>query len=449
MNPLDLPLWMVLPFLFVLGTVLGSFLNVCIYRLPRHESLWDQLKALSWPPSSCPKCRQSIPRSDNIPVLGWLWLKGRCRFCRGRISPRYPVIEALNGLLFVLVYWMEMPENVRRGIADSCLFTPMGPQIVEVWSTWAWLHWRYAYHIVLLEALLVATFIDLDTMTIPDGATVPAMVLGVLGGGLLGQVFLVPVWFHNASDMYIWRRSAPEWLQPLLNTPDIPEWIASHPHWHGFAVSLTGLIVGGGIVWAVRIIGRWILKREAMGFGDVTLMAAIGSFLGWQPTLLVFFVAPFCAIVVAIAALLMGRGQEIPYGPYLSLGTLIVLLGWKTLWPAAEQVFALGVFAVIFIVLVPLMLALCLQLVQLGKWMLGIPLAPSQEEWIEQWLPSDQLTYLAGENVDDQQGRWRTPRWPGADAGRGMQHERQWRDSGSRTTTSLYRRRDGQRGPSR
>ena len=430
MSGLEIPLWIILPFLFVIGSVLGSFLNVCIYRMPLHETLGGQLRAL-WTPawSFCPNCRNRIPGSDNIPVLGWLKLGGRCRFCRMRIAARYPLIEFLNGLLFVVVYWLEIPSDIPRSLGDGYrLFAVNGPQILDLWSTAAWLHWRYVYHMVLIQTLLVATFIDLDTMTIPDGATVPAMIVGLAGGFALGQVFLVPVWFQSPPELHIWKASLPTWLQPLMSGGKIPEWITAHPHWHGLAVSAAGLIVGGGVVWIVRIIGQWVLKREAMGFGDVTLMAAIGSFVGWQPALVIFFVAPFCAIFVAVAAVFLRKAGEIPYGPYLSLSTLVVLTFWRKIWPPAERMFQMGILIVIFVIVIPVLLAGCLQMLQRVKRVLGIPLYTEPDEWIEEWRPADQLHHLAGENVDDRQGRWPADNWPGVDAGRGMSQERGWRE---------------------
>ena len=443
----ELPLWAVLPFLFVVGTVVGSFLNVCIYRLPQHDTLWPQLKALSWPGSHCPSCKRDIYRSDNIPVLGWLKLGGRCRFCRIRISPRYPLIELFNGLLFVLVYWMEMPEHIRSSIADSCIYFKHGPQELKVWSDTAWLHWRYAYHMVLIEAMLVATFIDFDLWEIPDGSTVPAMIVGVLAGGLIGQVYLVPVWYQKTRQLQFFKSIMPESMHWMLSGPDVPAWIAAHPHLHGFAVSIVGLIVGGGIVWYVRIIGKWALRREAMGFGDVMLMAAIGSFIGWQPVLVVFFLAPFCAMFVALGSVIMRRGQEIPYGPYLSLATLVLLLFWKRIWLHADRVFETGAFAVGLIVTLSLVLAVCLQVIQLGKRLLGVPLydPASEFETIEEWRSSDQLHYFAGETVDDQQGRWRTPRWPGTSAGMGRSHYETWRYGPQDGNRSSQLRRDSGR----
>src|SRR4051812_12436991 len=117
----DLPYWVVLPFLFVLGAVIGSFLNVCIYRIPQYERFWPSLKSLISPPSSCPNCGNQILSRDNIPILGWFLLGGRCRFCRQQFSIRYPKIELLNGLLFVLIYWMEVPGSLQMNLQASSL----------------------------------------------------------------------------------------------------------------------------------------------------------------------------------------------------------------------------------------------------------------------------------------------------------------------------------------
>ncbi len=204
--------------------------------------------------------------------------------------------------------------------------------------------WRWIYHLVLIESLVVATFIDFDLRIIPDGATLPAMAVGVLGGGLLGCVYIVPVWFQDINVFDTLAALSGSRLRQFVPHTPVPPWIAAHPHWHGLAVSLAGLIVGGGSIWLVRIIGHFVLKREAMGFGDVILMAMIGSFLGWQPTLVVFFLAPICALVVVSVMWIVRRDREIPYGPYLSLATLILLLGWRHIWPAAERFFSLGLF---------------------------------------------------------------------------------------------------------
>lgn len=439
MTAFGFPESIVYGYLFVVGAVVGSFLNVCIYRIPRHDELLASLQGIWSPPSSCPRCRNRIRWQDNIPIVGWLRLRGRCRDCRMWISPRYPAIELLNGLLWVALYWWEVPSGWHAEISDSGIYTPLGPQGLaeSTWlSTEAIVHWRYFYHLVLVEALLVASFIDLDLWIIPDGVTLPAMAIGV-AGGLIGQVHLVPVWFQSEGllrDVDVIRNVTgavwllPRWLDPLLNGPFVPAWIGAHPHLHGLAVSVAGLIVGGGVVWTVRIIGAWVLRREAMGFGDVVLMGMIGSFLGWQPAVMVFLIAPACALIFVTASVIFHRQREFPYGPYLALATLGVLFGWPWLWPRAERVFLMGPLVVVAALLMTILLAAILILLQGVKRLLGMELYPTEPEAV--WTAADQHHYLAGERNDLLQGQWPERVWPGILSGRGQWHWHVWRRGG-------------------
>lgn len=433
MIPFDLPLWMVSLFLFALGAVLGSFLNVCICRLPEHGRLADQLRGLWSPPSRCPYCRQRISGLDNIPIFGWFFVRGRCRSCRRRISLRYPLLELFNAVLFVVVFWCEVPAGWGATLADSCVSSSLGPQAVagaDRLAPVALVNWRYAYHMVLLEALVVATFIDLDRMIIPDGATLPAMTVGVAGAAGLGEMYLVPVWFQNPEVMRSLQIAAPAWLQAIVDpSVRIPAWIGRFPHLHGLAVSLAGLIVGGGLVWAVRWIGQRVLHREAMGFGDVVLMATIGSFLGWQPVVIVFFLAPVFALLTVVLSLLSRRMQEIPYGPYLSLAALTVLLGWKQIWPASERFFGLGPLLPLLGLFMGVLLVLSLQMMQLLKRILGFPAFP-EEPLVARWSSADQLVHFSGEVTDTGRAGWPPGcgrDWPGSCAARGTAQSHQWR----------------------
>ena len=142
----------------------------------------------------------------------------------------------------------------------------------------------------------------------------------------LGNMQLMPVWVD-------WNRWHP------IEGPYIPEWIKLHPHWHGLAFSLAGLATGAGITWLARLTSQWVLRMEALGFGDVTLMAMIGSFLGWQPVIFVFMLAPLCGIVVAVTLRLFCGRIAVPYGPFLSAATLLVLLTWRWLWRPTREVF--------------------------------------------------------------------------------------------------------------
>lgn len=140
-------------------------------------------------------------------------------------------------------------------------------------------------------------------------------------------------------------------------------WFTSGDAWRGLLTALVGMVVTGGMVWAVRIVGSLALRREAMGFGDVTLMMMIGAFLGWQAGLIVFFVAPFAAVVIAVTQLILKRDDEIPYGPYLCLATAAVVCLWATVWPRSEALFGMGT-------VLPVVLIVCLMLlgVLLAIW---------------------------------------------------------------------------------
>lgn len=448
MTPFDLPIWIVLTFLFLFGCCIGSFLNVCVYRFPQHDSLFDQLKGINFPPSCCPKCQQRISPRDNIPILGWLMLRGKCRNCGMSISSRYPIIEFVNGALFVILYLLEVPTGYRETIEDSFLYTPLGPQMVEGWSVELHVNLRYLYHLVLIEALLVASLIDWDLKIIPDGSTVPAMFVGVTVAVVVGHVHLVPVWFQDPSLSRIVMSLLPEswgWLQSDF---EVPGWITTSPHLHGLAVSLVGFLVGGGMIWGVRLIGKWVLRREAMGFGDVVLMAMIGSFLGWQPVVMIFFLAPLCALCGVVISVVSLKQREIPYGPYISIATLIVVMFFRQLWPFWERIFSMGLVVPIMGIIGALLLAISLYGIQLVKLCLGIPLYYPEE--YEEWTSADQLGYLYSENQDRWQGRWRqtTADWPGIDSGQGSLTSDQWRHppaSDWKTTRQRHGPQDGLR----
>jgi leader peptidase (prepilin peptidase)/N-methyltransferase len=270
----------------VLGSVIGSFVNVCVHRIP-----WQ--KSILWPGSHCLACLQPVAARDNVPVLAWLWLRGRCRNCGAGISARYPLIELIVGLLFAAVYLTDVAPSGGR--LDGMAFA------------------RMAYHDALVTLLVIATFIDAEHFIIPDQVTVPGMVLGLAVGALVPGIRPEPA---------------------LASTP-----------LGGLVVGLWGWAVGGGQVWAVRIVARFVFRKEAMGFGDVTLMAMIGAFLGWQAAVLTFFLAPFFGLAQALVKLarliakrLAGRrthgaDHELPFGPYLSLAALTLVLTWPWLWP--------------------------------------------------------------------------------------------------------------------
>lgn len=183
-----------------------------------------------------------------------------------------------------------------------------------------WWRLRPAYHALLIVLLVAATATDLRTYFILDAVTCAGMALGVLLATLSGDLQLCHLWVD-------WNAEVPQ-----LQGPYIPAWLGRHPHLHGLAWSSVGLLFGGGLTWGARAVASRLLGQEALGFGDVTLMAMIGAFLGWQATLIVFLLAPLCALAGVLASRLMSARAYLPYGPFLSLAALLVLFGWRTIW---------------------------------------------------------------------------------------------------------------------
>jgi len=423
----DLPREFVLLFLFVLGLCIGSFLNVCIHRFPVKRRLRDQLWSLNSHSSGCPRCSSAIGWRDNIPLFGWLFLRGRCRSCRLPISFRYPLVELLTAVLFVVLYQSEMPLNFWGGAESGGLQTADGPQSVFPQSaSVVWLHVRYGLHVALVCCLIVATFIDLELWIIPDGSTVPLMLASLVVHTVSGQSWIVPLWFQDASVAATLRMVLPESVSWLMFSWDAVPFASGYPHVHGFLVSLAGLVAGGGIVWLVRLIGAYVLRREAMGFGDVVLMAMIGSVIGWQPVLVVFFAAPVLAIGVALLSLILRRRDEIPYGPWLSLAALLLLLFWNSLWPMAERIFDMGPFLLLMGLVMTLVLYATLHLMQLVRRLLGLAVVSEVSVAQDDGIP---MIY-PGERSDPTAGLWNRSVWSGVRSGQGLSAVHRWRTGG-------------------
>ncbi len=256
--------WGVVSFIF--GSIVGSFLNVCIYRLPREESI-------VFPGSHCPHCQKAISWFDNIPFLSYILLKGRCRYCRQPISFRYFIVELLTALLFFTLF-------LKFG------FT-----------------WGLLIYLVFISALIIATFTDFDHLIIPDVISYPALLLGLI-----------------LSTAYpSMQRTLSQWSQ-----------ISTGPG-EGFLASLTGAVSGGLFLYLIGAIGKKIFKKEAMGGGDVKLLAMIGAFLGWQLVTLTIFISALSGSIVGLIIKFKKGESYIPYGPYLALGAVISLLWGREL----------------------------------------------------------------------------------------------------------------------
>lgn len=256
--------------LFVFGLMVGSFLNVCIYRLPRGKSLTNPSR------SYCPTCRTTIAWYDNIPLLSYLWLGRLCRHCGSPISPRYFMVEFLTGLTMVAFFNMlqvrgETPGVIFLYTATACV-------------------------------LIVASFIDLDLRIIPDEITI--------GGMLFAPAFCLFV--STVHDR-------PELGRALV-------FFKSDPFWGSLASSLTGMATGALIVFAGGVAGKVLFRKESMGLGDIKFMAFLGAVLGWKLILLVFFLSTIPGGLFGIVYLAKTGDHHIPYAPFLSAAAIAVML---------------------------------------------------------------------------------------------------------------------------
>ncbi len=258
-------------FIFLAGLCIGSFLNVCIWRIPRDESI-------VWPGSHCPACGHAIAPWDNLPLLSWLVLNGKCRHCQAPISPRYFIVELLTGALFA------------------------GLWLVHGWTL------QTPVYFLFTAALILGTFVDFDHLILPDRVTIGGMIAGPI------LSFAFPA-LHQQTDR----------LAALI-------------------LSLIGLALGYGILWLVATIGRLVLKREAMGMGDVKLLGAVGACLGWPAVLFVVFVSSLSGTLLGFALIAAGKKElqsKIPYGPHIALAAVL----WMFCGPACIDLYLSWAFA--------------------------------------------------------------------------------------------------------
>ncbi|MEM9372883.1 MAG: prepilin peptidase [Planctomycetota bacterium] len=428
-------------FVFAVGACVGSLINVVVYRMPLGL---DVVR----PTSRCPSCGTKLTWRENIPILGWVFLGGRCRFCQARISPEYPIVELIVAVLFggvFLLWYMTPPDFVALGI-------PLGA-IAPEWAgngasrTWP----AFVVTITLLGSLVAMTIVDARTCTIPLVLCwIPAAVAlmghvghavwieaayatpraiqpgtwavgrlrwetaagevwtlatgglegrrfvgtaigGVIGLGVSNLLLAKGLITRSFADYEVWESEAIEsarsaesaaggdtsgasreasespadlWIQypfarremvrelaflaPVVGLGLFGGWIAARtagqtvigadgglvppapmPLWLTvLGAVLMGYLIGGGVVWAIRILGTAAFGKEAMGLGDVHLMAAVGACIGWADAVLAFFGAAFVGILVTFYSLSLSRGvgRAMPYGPSLAIATVLVLL---------------------------------------------------------------------------------------------------------------------------
>jgi leader peptidase (prepilin peptidase)/N-methyltransferase len=201
-----------------------------------------------------------------------------------------------------------------------CIFDLRAHYVDEVQTDDFWRYGRAIGHLVLIALLVTATVTDFREYIIPDQIAIPGILVGLVYAVCSGDVQIIHLWV--------------DWNGPQVEFvgPEIPDWIKGHRHWHGLSWSLAGIAAGGSITWGVRWLSSLLLGQESLGLGDVTLMMMVGSFVGWQPVVFALLLAPLCAVFIGLIVRYLTNRPYLPYGPYLSLATIVVLLTWNKLW---------------------------------------------------------------------------------------------------------------------
>ena len=252
---------------FLFGAICGSFLNVCIYRIPLGQSI-------VWPPSTCAcgDCRERIAPMHNIPIISWLYLRGRAVCCEETFSVRYLIVEVMTALLFLFA-WLKFEPLVA------------------------------AVGMLFISILIASTFIDLDHMIIPDCFSIGGAAIGLIASAFVPE-------FHGYSS-------------DLLSG-----------HLDSMISSILGISLGTACVYWISVIAELILKKPAMGEGDIKFLACIGAFTGWQGALFSLFGGAFIGTFLLLPMLIKERlkpgkqavTKEVPFGPMLALGAILYFL---------------------------------------------------------------------------------------------------------------------------
>ena len=381
----SLPLSVRMLIVFLLSVLASRFANWAIYN-------WAHFRRQLGPWAKPPKNYSAHAWTDHLPVFGWWQLRREAK----EHGAKYWLRPLLIELIFPLAVTWYFNFLIKGGTLPAALkmFTP----IMQ-----AEMHGQFMGHFVLITLMTIATFIDFDEQSIPDTVTIPGTAIGLLGAafvpgwlgftsvltpagempvemdgtapnpwlqwmnelwGLYFAIAIVLVWAFALLDRriilrrgmkkafvyFIARLLRPHWLWKVVLVVSaamlvgiVMAWNAQLTRWPYLLSSLFGLACAGGITWAVRISASAALRAQALGFGDVTLMAMIGTFLGWQPSILIFFIAPLMAVLIVVIQYLLTGEKAAPYGPYLCAATVALMIGWSGLWFGwAMPVFALG-----------------------------------------------------------------------------------------------------------
>ncbi|TWU59299.1 Type IV leader peptidase family protein [Rubripirellula tenax] len=369
-------------FLMCVGAIAGALANHIIYTF----AYFGARPISPWVAAD----EKAPPRKwlDRVPIVGWLGLR-REAVVHGRgFWVRPMLIEIAMAISIPMLFWFETQAGGLLPIEARF------PQSITNFEPWAM--WIFSAHAILLTLMVAATFIDFDERTIPDIITIPGTLIGLVFGAISIEIFLptalpvggnaqsllpttfdspwyaagpwmgmtglrvgIAIWtvwcfaladrrwhgpllrrrgFARAVNHFLaglvrygfWKVLLAMWIVGLIAIVSV--WNSGGNSWLGLFSSLVGLAVGGGVVWAIRIVASSAMNVEAMGFGDVTLMAMVGAFIGWQGAISAFFLAPFAAIFIVIIQYIITRDPQVPFGPYLCAGTALTVLNWDRVY---------------------------------------------------------------------------------------------------------------------
>jgi leader peptidase (prepilin peptidase)/N-methyltransferase len=331
---------------FILGLMVGSFLNVLIARLPYEKSI-------IWPSSRCFTCFQAIRLTDNLPIIGYLRLRGKCRYCKTPFSSRYLWVEIGTGLGFLALFILEILLNWHR-IRAFDIRNVVTQHALPPWQCCVF----FAYHAFLLCGLIAAAVIDAEHRIIPPLIPYVGVVVGVVGGALMPWPWPNPAAIAGVMPndrtwiFHDYLGKIPLGLQPW------PFWGPTSPFTPpgsirmGLVTAILGALAGSLVVRLIKWLFEVGFGREAMGLGDADLLMMAGAFLGWQIAVLSLFVGAVSALVLKLLGVLLGtpstdpaldpRGEgtrELPFGPGLAIGVVITWFSWRWLGPRVQFVF--------------------------------------------------------------------------------------------------------------
>lgn len=263
----------------------------------------------------CDSCNQSFSYVRQL----LLWYPGiRCTSCRApdRLWPFWTTISV--SLAFAGFGWLLLTQNCQS--------------VVEVQPSQSLWQNRLPFHLVFIFLLATATTTDYLDYSIFDSVVIRGALFAIIIATLSGELQLIHVWVDWSYDnMPIASPQNPAITVPHFG-PYLPEWMKGHQHLHGFVWSISGALMGAGLMWMARVVSHLILGIPAIGFGDVTLMAMIGAFLGWQPTLCALAIAPLVGLVLGLGGRILTGRAFVAFGPYLCIAAFLVLCTWGYLW---------------------------------------------------------------------------------------------------------------------